>query len=122
MLREMERLPKYEVIRILRDEFGLSWSQIAEVVEGKKDSKTILKMYGCYRKRKDRIHSVSDERFIVDQHFIASNAKYYEKSKVYGSHSVEIVRDLQREQMELAKMLKYVDGEKREEKEQKAES
>jgi len=115
MMEWMERLTKTEIIRILRDVYGLSWNAIAEVVEGKRDSKSVLKVYGLYCKAKMRRNSNTEDFGIVEDRGIVFNIDYYVKSKVYESHVVEIVGDLQKERLELAKLLKHTEGEKREE-------
>jgi len=115
MLREMELLTKTEIIRILRDVYGLSWSQIVEIVEGRRDPRLKLKVYGLYRKAKMKRNTGSDGDGILEDRGIPVNIDYYVKSKVYDSHVVEVVGDLRGERLELAKLLKHTSGEKHEE-------
>ena len=96
---------KTQLIMKLRDEFNLSWYQIAKIVYGSGDSRTQLKVYGLYHKAKN---SRSTNNVIVTTSGIVSSIDLYVKSKVHESHEPMFIGDLQKERIELARQLKHL--------------
>lgn len=101
---------KVRYVVFLRDEIGLSFRQIAKIVEGRDDSKTILKVYGWYRTVKD---NESKGKMITTTSMITQNIQHYVKTKVHESHEPLYLGDLRKRRLELARQLKYTKDEQR---------
>lgn len=100
----MEGMSKSDYIVYLRDELGLSFNKIAEIVERRRDSKAVLKVYGLYCKKKRNSERIAVG--IVDSSGIVGSIDYYVKSKISEDHEPMFIGDLRERRLELASRLK----------------
>jgi len=100
----MERMSKSDYILYLRDELGLSFNKIAELIEGCGKGKSVLKVYGLYCKKKRNSEKIAVG--IVDSAGIVGSIDYYVKSKISEDHEPMFIGDLRERRLELASRLK----------------
>jgi len=105
----MEGTSKSDYILYLRDELGLSFNKIAELIEGCGKGKSVLKVYGLYYKKKRNSEKISTG--IVEDSRIVSSIDYYVKSKIAETHEVMFIGDLWERRLELARKLKIAKDE-----------